>query len=259
MFASFISIKMPTFLRSRAAAVRRIQGAYRKFRARKMMAAYARKRRYVRRAVGLGNPSPTFVETYSKSQIVIPAAPGGPNINITGGVGGVFSARISEIPQIAQYAQLYKQYRINWVKVILVPNYNSTSADMNSAQYNAAVPTGIGGQGRIVYAINDSPQLTVPANETEVLTDNGCKIKALGSKWSCSFKPVPDVGVTSGTTANPIYTRQKFRQWFNFDLVTTGNNPLHYGVTYWMSQPNNGMDVVYNVYFKVSFSLRDPQ
>lgn len=226
----------------------KIKAAMLKYRARRRMAAMARKRRAIGRAVGLGNPSPTFVETYSKS--VIPT-----------NLGGVFSARITDIPQIAQYAALYKQYRINWVKVILVPDWNSQSADQNTAAYNATVPTQNFGMARIAYAINDTPQLVAPATEAVVLQDNGCKVKALGSKFSCSFKPVPDVGVTSGTTQNPIWTRQKFRQWFNFDLALTGNNPLHYGVSYYITQPvfNTQANPTYNVYYKVSFSLRDPQ
>lgn len=229
-------------------AAYKIKAAMRKAVARRRFAAAMRKRRGIRRAVGVGNPSPTFVETYSKSSIPTNA-------------GGVFSARISDIPQIAQYATLYKQYRINWIKVTLVPDFNSQAADHNAAAYNATVPTQNFGMARIVYAINDSPQLTVPATEADVLEDNGCKIKSLGPKWSCSFKPVPDVGVASGTTGNTIWTRQKFRQWFNFDTVTTGNNPLHYGVSYYITQlvANTQANPTYNVYYKVSFSLRDPQ
>lgn len=232
-------------LRQRAAG-RRIKGAMLAYRARRRYAGAIRKGMYVRKSVGLGNPAPTFVETYSSSVIA-------PN------VGGVFSARITDIPQVAQYANLYKQYRINWIKVMLIPDFNSQSADQNAAQYNATVPTGNVGMGRIAYAINDSPQLVAPATEAVVLEDNGCKVKSLGTKWSCSFKPVPDVGTISGTTGNPIWTRQKFRQWFNFDLELTGNNPQHYGVSYFITQPVNGLTIRYNVYYKVSFSLRDPQ
>lgn len=211
------------------------------------------RRRYVRggargRIVRAMNPMPTFVETYSKS-------------TIPGNAGGVFSARITDIPQIGQYATLYKQYRINWIKVMLVPDFNSMSADQNAAAYNATLPTQNFGLARITFAINNSPQLVAPANENVVLADNGCKIKPLGAKWSCSFKPVPDVGVSSGTTGNAVFTKSKFKQWFNFDTALTGNNPLHYGVSYWITQlvANTQAAPTYNVYYKVSFSLRDPQ
>lgn len=197
------------------------------------------------------NPTPTFVETYSKGVIT---CPGG-----AGGLGGVFSARITDIPQVAQYANLYKQYRINWIKVMLVPVYDDISADRNAAQYNATIPTGYAGMSRIAFAINNSPQLAVPGTEAAVLEDNGCKVKPIGSLWKCSFKPVPDVGVTAGTNGNAIYTRSRYRQFFNFDTQTAANNPLHYGITYWISVLNPGLDVNYNVYYKVNFTLRDPQ
>lgn len=235
-------------------AARRIQRAFRKYRARRGMAMAGRKGRYIRRAIGVGNPSPTFVETFQGRN----AAGVGP---IPTNAGGVFAVRISDIPQVAQYNTLYKQYRINWIKVILVPDWNSQSADQNAAAYNATLPTQNFGMARIAYAINDSPQLAAPATEAVVLADNGCKVKALGSKWSCSFKPTPDVGVVAGSTNNPIWTRQKYKQWFNFDMVTTGNNPLHYGLSYFITQPvfNTQAAPTYNVYYKVSFSLRDPQ
>lgn len=212
------------------------------------MGAISRLRRkgaYVRRTVGLANPTPTFVETFSSDAISVG--------------GGVFKVRISDIPQLSQYANLYKQYRINWVKVMLVPDFNTSSSDMNSADYNASVAVASTGIARIAYAINDSPQLTNPASETVVLTDNGCKIKPIRDKWSCSFKPVPDVAVIGGSTSNPIWTRQKYRQWFNFDLVTTGNNPLHYGVSYFITQVGTGTALNFSVFYKVSFTLRDPQ
>lgn len=217
-----------------------------------------RKVAFRRRAAGalvrlrrIYNPQPTFVETFSKSAVIIPGG--------AGGIGGVFASRITDVPQIAQYSNLYKQYRINWIKVMLVPDYNYNASDRNAAQYNATVPTGNVGMARIVFAINDSPALAAPLNEAQVLEDNGCKIRTVGTKWQCSFKPVPDVGALATGAANPVGARQRFKQWFNFDSVTTGNNPLHYGVSYWITHFNPGLDVVYNVYYKVSFSLRDPQ
>lgn len=204
----------------------------------------------VRRRMARFNPTPTFVETFSKSAIVIPGG--------AGGIGGVFAARITDIPQIAQYANLYKQYRINWIKVMIIPDYNYNASDRNAAQYNATIPTGYVGMSRIAWAVNDSPALVAPANEAQLLEDNGCKVRSVGTKWAQSFKPVPDVSTVSNTGGN-IAVRQKYKQFFNFDTVTTGNNPLHYGVSYWLTHLNPGLDVGYNVYYKVSFSLRDPQ
>lgn len=232
-------------------AARRIQRAFRRQRVKGVIARFRRKGAVIRRRIGLGTPEPTFVETY--------AAPDRP----VGNVGGVFAARISDIPQVAQYFTLYKQYRINWIKAILVPDYNYDIAEPNQGAANvlAVPPFGAQGMARIAFAVNDSPQLGVPPNEAAVLADNGCKIQTIRNKWSVSFKPVPDVAQI-GTAAAPVWSRQKYRQWFNFaDLALPGNNPLHYGVSYFITQPVNAPanPARFNLYYKVSFSLRDPQ
>lgn len=246
-------------LRYRRAA-RRIASAFRKYRARRGMRAYARKGRLIRRSVGLGNPSPTFVETY-KSKDLFQVIAGSP------GAGRTFKVRISDIPQSLQYFNLYKQYRINWVKVMMLPKLNTEGTDPNIYTQMGALgggPLPSMGMARIVYSIQDSPNTGDPANEAEVLAENGCKIKPFRSKWSCSFKPVPDVAQT--TPVGTIWTRQKYRQWFNFDNVLPGNNPEHGGVSVWVTLPGTQIagdpPVVvpndYYVYYKVSFTLRDP-
>lgn len=193
--------------------------------------------------------TPSFTETY--------AFPRG-NLNVVAGVGAgtVFKVSFHDIPQWPQYMNLYQQYRINWVKVMLLPSFDTTSND--SANTTAL---GWAGMARIAYSIQNTPGTTAPATENEVLSDNGCKIKPIGSKWSCSFKSVPDISVT--TVAGVIPTKNKFGQWFNFDQVTTGNNPEHGAVTAFISVPGiagtNDVSLQYTCYYKVNFSLRDPQ
>lgn len=227
------------------------------------MRKVAAKRRYVmairkRRQIGRALPKvgePVFVETFRARQqnMVVPSG---------GGLGAAFKIRFTDIPQWQQYEQLYTQYRINWVKVMLLPQYDTTSSDANAANYNATVPAPHVGMARIVYAVQDSPNVQVPANEDDVLQDNGAKIKAIRSKWSCSFKPVPDV--TQQTAVGQIYTRQKYRQWFNIDRALVGNNPEHGAVAAYISlpgslAPNPTTTITYHVYYKVNFSLRDPK
>lgn len=234
---------------NRGYAVRKIQRFVRRRLVAKRMGLYRRKGMQIARA--LGRPAtPTFVETYAKGQV-------------QNGTGLLFKVRVSDIPQFSQYADLYTQYRINWVKVTLLPDYNSSSADQNSAGYNASIAIPYSGQARIAYAIQDSPNQVAPASEAAVLQDNGAKIKVLASKWSCSFKPVPDVA-QSTTAGNAIFTRQKFRQWFNMDTVTVGNNPEHGSVVGWITlpgppAPSPPTTMNFNVYYKVSVTFRDPR
>lgn len=204
----------------------------------------ARRKKYGLRRRLLTNPTPTFVETA--------------NLGVTfANVGGVFSVSVNDIAQVAQYSALYKQYRINWAQIMLIPDYNTGAADNNAAQYNATIPTGNVGMARIAWAVNDSPQLVAPATEAALLEDNGAKIRPLQTMWKQSFKPVPDVAVTSGGN-QLVWTKQKYRQWFNFG-AQANQNPLFYGISYFITQPVAGLAPQYHVYCKINFSLRDPQ
>lgn len=221
----------------------------------------APRRRYVPRGargriVRALNPTPTFVETYAAGTITVPT--GG------AGLGQVFGARISDIPQLAQYSALYKQYRINWIKVMIVPDYSSSALDHNSAAYNGSVGVPTFGQIRVVHSIQNSPNVIAPATEAIVLQDNGAKIRSLGSMWSVSFRPVPQVAMITDVVAGSTqYTKGKFKQWFNFETnqALTGNNPFHGAVAAFFSQPASiaASATALNVYYKVSFTLRDPQ
>lgn len=201
------------------------------------------------------NPTPTFVETFrlAKDNVVVPTG---------GGIGKAFKVQFNDIPQWLQYTNLYTQYRINWVKVMAIPQYDTTSSDPNASIYNASLPLAHMGMCRVAYAVQDSPNVTDPATEAEVLSDNGAKVKPLGAMWKCSFKPVPDLA--QATAAGQIPTKQKFKQWFNIDTALVGNNPAHGAVAAYFSlpgsvapQPEGSMTL--HIYYKVSFTLRDPK
>lgn len=210
----------------------------------------------VRRRRMTFNPTPTFVET-----LLSPATNTSPSPLLVGaaGRGGQFTVRISDIPQIADYVALYRQYRINWVKVMVIPDFNTASADKNAADYNGANTLANSGMSRIAWVVNDTPAQADPANETDVLTDNGAKIRPFKTMWSASFRPRPDKFTSDAAGGAGVAVREKFNQWLSF-AEQSGNNPIHRGISYWITQPaNNGAQINYNVYYKVSFSLRDPK
>lgn len=200
--------------------------------------AWARKRKM------LINPSPSFTETYFSGQILANA-------------GGQFNARISDIPQIADYQNLFSQYRINWIKVMLIPDFVGSDPNTYAQNFVGGVPAVA--NARIAYVINDTPGLPAPANEADVLTDNGSRIKMLTNKFSVSFKPRPDKYTSDAAGGAGVAAREKFRTWLSFaDLA--GNNPLHRGVNYWISAlAAGGGNQAYQVYYKINFSLRDPK
>lgn len=214
----------------------------------------ARKTRMIYRSLGLRDTGPTFVETFKAPAITLT------KVNPSDGYAratGVFGFRISDIPQWLQYAALYKQYRINYFKVMLLADFGD--ADQNAAA--AGFPESYGNP-RIAWVVADSPNNDIPTSETDVLTDNGCKVMVIKNKWSASCRPVADVGVEANQTPTSIVSvRQKYKQWFNFSAPELpGVNPVHEGIKYWISQATGqSTNTTLTPYIKISFSLRDPQ
>lgn len=188
------------------------------------------------------NPLPTFVETFQ-----IRNAP-----TVSANAGGTFACRITDIPQIAQYSNLYNMYKVNWIKVILTPRYNSVDG-------SAWLSTGRGNQLPIMYsAVQDTPFAPNPATVADVLQMNGARIKPIVSTWSKSFKPT--AAVQEATGAGTAVAKREVKQWYAFDTVTTGNNPLFQGIAYIIACAIQASDTpVFDVHYKVCFSLRDPK
>jgi len=205
-------------------------------------ATAARKPTYRKRRMGLRprlmSRLPTFTET-----IVRP-------VKISANAGDVFHVSMDEIPQLSQYSNLYRQYKINWAKISLLPDTNS---------YNGTETFQNVGMPRMAWAINDTPATVGPLSESDLLQDNGAKVKPFLSKWAASFKPVPNLGMTDAQTSALIPVTRRGAQFLNFQGA--GHNPAHYGISYWISQALAGGATAssYTVIVKINFSLRDPQ
>lgn len=181
---------------------------------------------------------PTFTET-----LVRP-------VKISGNAGNVFTVSMDEIPQLSQYSNLYRQYKINWAKISILPDHNS---------YDGTQPITLAGMPRIAWAINDTPFIAAPTNESDLLQDNGAKVRPLVNSWAGSFKPVPNIAVTDAASGTLVPQRGPRSMFLNF--ATGHPNPEHYGISYWISQALGGGAVSpsYTVVVKINFSLRDPQ
>lgn len=192
------------------------------------------------------NPQPIFTESYLLTDGTAQPYTLAPN------AGGVLTVNMDNLPQLAQYSALYQKYRILKAKFICIPTWNTASADANSER-----PAGAQqyvGLSRVVYAVNNSPNLTVPVNETEVLTDNGCKIVSGSPKLVMHCRPTPQ---TEDSVGNRFSMRGRY---INFE--NAGNAP-HYGITWFHTQPvfpvGQGFGTPYLVYVKLTFQLGDPR
>ena len=194
------------------------------------------------------NPRPVFTETCRLT------LPGGTDYTLIPNQGGRLAVRMDQLPQLAQYTSLYQKYRILKVLFICLSPVNSLSNDINAEFYNLSQGVVKTGMSRLVFAVNDSPDIPAPVNEDSVLTDNGCKIVVGKPKIVIPCKPAPDTLDANGVR---LTQRGKF---INF---VGGGNPeiTHYGVTWWHSQPTNATSPLegYFVYAKITFQLADPR
>lgn len=197
--------------------------------------------------------NPTFTETLAASPVL-------------SNTGGQFNVTFKSVPQWQSYATLYKQFCIRRLQVILVPRFSA--ADQN----NSIGFSGAGGYttSRFVYSVDTTPDQVSPATELAVLENNGAKIRT-GSrmiKISCVPKPSTIIQANTGAVGlSQAAMRIRGPMWFNLpnndDDVSTGENVLHGTIRYWCSQAlaspaSTDPQVIYDTYYKVTFSLRDP-
>lgn len=219
----------------------------RKFGKGRRKAGVRRKYPMGRRLRQVMNPRPVFTETCRLT------LPGGADFTLIPNTGGRLAVNMGQLPQLAQYTSLYQKYRILKTTFICLSPVNSESNDINAEFYNLSQGVVNTGMSRLVFAINDSPDIPAPANEDAVLTDNGCKIVSGKPLIRISCKPVPDTVDANGVR---LTTRGQF---INFNPA--GPEVTHYGVTWWHSQPTTAAAPLagYFVYAKITFQLADPR
>lgn len=175
--------------------------------------------------------------------------------------GVLFAVNMNMLPatQLAAYAQLYNQYCIRKLQVILVPRYDT--ADINTAS---------GGPGyylnQFAYSITDTPDTLAPTTMLDVLEDNGCKIRTMTNKpikLNCRPRAFIDA-INSATTTQVAFKTGKI-QWFNFSnsdtlAASSGQGITHGGIAFY-TQNNAALQNINiaDVYYKLTFSVRDPK
>lgn len=171
--------------------------------------------------------------------------------------GGTFKVSFDSIPQVAEYSKLYRQFCIKKLQVMLLPLY--TDAEINTAlgtlNYEAS---------RVAFAITDTPEQVNPGSELDVLQENGAKVVLGHKKITINCWPKPDLTqVSPGVLTNQyVAVRQRKAVWLNTDAPNqaySGTNITHGGISYWVSNnlANASIDV-FQVYYKITFALRDP-
>lgn len=175
--------------------------------------------------------------------------------NISTNAGGQFICNFASVPQAANYSVLYKQFCIKKLEVMILPRLNSFDAN------NAALTGTAYWQPRIAYAIDDTPSTSNPGSELDVLQCNGAKVVALtGKKVTISCRPKPSIGSQDMVNGGNVSTRIRGPVWLNTDSVDvsySGVNVGHGAIRYWISANPLFTEMQFDVYFKITFQLRD--
>lgn len=207
---------------------------------------------YRRRGMGAGGMRTVTETLYAGALSNSPA----------GIIGQTWTTKFSDVPQYKQYSDLYRQFCIRKFEMILLPRY--TVPDPN----NQLGFAGNGGWGsiRLAYAVDESPGLLPPVSELDVLQSNGSKVRVVDGKKiviKCN-RPRPDLNIGQGAVA---LARPRGVTWLNTesaDVTGTGIDVLHSGIRTYATLnfvgPVTGDATlpIYDVYYKITFSLRDP-
>lgn len=195
-----------------------------------------------RRKVTVRKYSPTYTEIVAAG-------------NIQANNGGQFVCRFVDIPQQAQYSSLYKQFCIKKLSVMLLPRLNSFDA-------NTALAVGTSYWApRLTYSVDDTPSTTIPGSELDVLSDNGAKVVSLTNKRTLTCYPKPSIGSIDTQLGSVVATRMRKAVWLNTnsaDVANSGVNVQHHGIRYWLTGNPLYNDFMFDVYYKITFQLRDP-
>lgn len=199
------------------------------------------------------NPQPTFTETFRPGYAA----------TLSTNTGTLFYVNMNMMlpAQLTSYSTLYNQYCIRKLQVIIIPRYTNTDINVS-----------VGGvtnlfQNQYAYSIVDTPDVIAPGSMNDVLQDNGCRISTMGTKpLRITCRPKPSIETSSnGTSGGAVAIRLKGQQWFNFNNTDTnptvqGQGVNHAGISLYLQNNNAAQTtIVADVYYKLTFSLRDPK
>lgn len=193
------------------------------------------RKRYARR-----NYNPTFTELLESNPVQT-------------NTGGRFTCRFVDLPQASNYSVLYKQFCIKKLQVILIPNFGEVDPALLTSGMNTS---------RFTFAVNDTPATKNPVSEVDVMASNGAKVVMGNKKIVINCYPKPDLLNPTGKDANLFALRTRNAVWLNTDsgqVTNSGTTIDHGSISYWCSNaPFSTQITQFSVYYKITFSLRDP-
>jgi hypothetical protein len=144
---------------------------------------------------------------------------------------------------------MYDYYRINYVKILLIPRWSGTdmSYDGGAGNQNVSAP--------ILMSIVDTDGGVPPTTEDGFLQYPGCKITRGAKTHTITLRPCVQQDIAGGNT-----TKSKTRTWLDMSAPST----VHQGATVFNpvltmqdgSTPTASMSLHYEVILEMSFSCK---
>lgn len=170
------------------------------------------------------------------------------NTTTATGFWNVLQMSYNQIPSSSDYTNLFREYKINRIKVTFVPRYDNN--DQTGAAAGSAMPM-IHHKVETPYFV--SPSGVYNASTLNTYLDTGAVSQPFNKPISVYFKPTLAADINNATveTTGP--------QWLT--TGSPGNTQLHNGVSFFITF--NGFTsptatFTTDVYYEFFFSLRNP-
>lgn len=169
--------------------------------------------------------------------------------------GGILTFSLNNLLNVTSYQALFDLYKIDKVTVKILPLGNmAPTGYVGSASGASAIP-------QLFIAPNRDFYVPVPASESDILNDDGCRVINLTRPVTLTlWRPRPKVLDANGATIDYGLMPNRIGQW-----LTTGGNAQtinqvrteYYGFRWWINNLQSGGPVIPKVIYTLHFSMKE--
>lgn len=156
-------------------------------------------------------------------------------------VYGAITFKLTDLPNYTEFTNLFDRYRINAVKLTIVPLV--TSNDVNPATTLFTLPN--------VHTAIDYNDNSNPGSMNELMQYSNYRCTRANKVHSRYFKP--SVLQSNYETAVATAYTPAWKRWLTCDDPVTP----HYCLKYGLDTPNGNIDLAFRVYAKYYFQCKD--
>lgn len=166
---------------------------------------------------------------------------------------GRITYAISDLLNWSSYKNLFDLYKLNKVKITIIPKFNVSAAEYQN-------PAGQAGALPLLYiAPNRDPYVPAPTTTADVLNDDGCKVMRLDKPRSFVLTRPKALILDADGTSVPFQFNLGMQPW----LTTGGNaqtlsqeNVNHFGHR-WAILNQGPFEAVFQVIAEYSFAMKE--